>query len=91
MTPTRRIPRPAPVYDPAITARVVEAMAAEVARLGGVVRRSAGYVHLHIPDVVRLDVCVTLIGTDERLRVVLQQLADVVRVGRDAARPVDGR
>jgi len=66
---------------------VIAAMTAEVERIGGSVRRSPGYVHFHIPDFMRLDVCVTLIGTNELLRIVLQQLADVVRVGRDAARP----
>lgn len=87
MSATRRTPRPAPVYDPERTARVITAMRAEVERIGGSVRTSPGYVHFHIPDIVRLDVCVTLIGTDDLLRIVLQQLADVVRVGRDAARP----
>lgn len=86
MTATRRTPRPAPVYDPATTARVIEAMQREVERVGGEVRRSAGYVHFAVGDVLRLDVCVTLLGTDENLRRVLQQAADVVRVGQDAAR-----
>lgn len=92
MTPTRKTPRPAPVYDPATTAKVIAAMTAEVERVGGEVRKSIGYVHFALHGLVRLDVCVTQLGTDEELRRVLQQTADVVRVGQDAARAAaDGR